>query len=68
MPGVTPKLLIGNRVHFGKMNRIGCDNRIIIEAMSSLLLMFIFLIEIMDLRIFIHQFLDRKLLVKAQLS
>lgn len=31
MPGVTPKLLIGNRVHFGKMNRIGCDNRIIIE-------------------------------------
>ena len=31
MPGVTPKLLIGNRVHFGKMNRIGCYNRIIIE-------------------------------------
>lgn len=31
MPGVTPKLLIGNRAHFGKMNRIGCDNRIIIE-------------------------------------
>lgn len=31
MSGVTPKLLIGNRVHFGKMNRIGCDNRIIIE-------------------------------------
>lgn len=31
MPGVTPKLLIGNRVHFGKMNRIGCDNKIVIE-------------------------------------
>lgn len=31
MLGVTPKLLIGNRVHFGKMNRIGCDNKIVIE-------------------------------------
>lgn len=31
MPGVTPQLLIGNRVHFGKMNRIGCDNKIVIE-------------------------------------
>ena len=26
-----PQLLIGNRVHFGKMNRIGCDNKIVIE-------------------------------------
>lgn len=31
MPNVTPKLVIGDRVHFGKMNRIGCDNNIIIE-------------------------------------
>ena len=31
IPGITPQLIIGNRVHFGKMNRIGCDNKIIIE-------------------------------------
>lgn len=31
MPDVTPKLVIGDRVHFGKMNRIGCDNNIVIE-------------------------------------
>lgn len=29
--GITPQLIIGNRVHFGKMNRIGCDNKIVIE-------------------------------------
>lgn len=28
---ITPQLSIGNRVSFGKMNRIGCDNKIIIE-------------------------------------
>lgn len=28
---MTPQLCIGNRVSFGKMNRIGCDNKIIIE-------------------------------------
>lgn len=31
MEDVTPQLVIGNRVHFGKMNRIGCDNKIVIE-------------------------------------
>ncbi len=31
MDGITPQLVIGNRVHFGKMNRIGCDNKIILE-------------------------------------
>ena len=31
MESVTPRLIIGNRVHFGKMNRIGCDNKIVIE-------------------------------------
>ena len=31
MEAVTPTLIIGNRVHFGKMNRIGCDNKIVIE-------------------------------------
>lgn len=31
MEAVTPRLIIGNRVHFGKMNRIGCDNKIVIE-------------------------------------
>lgn len=31
MDGVTPQLIIGKRVHFGKMNRIGCDNKIVIE-------------------------------------
>ena len=31
MEAVTPRLVIGNRVHFGKMNRIGCDNKIVIE-------------------------------------
>lgn len=29
--GITPHLQIGNRVRFGKFNRIGCDNKIIIE-------------------------------------
>lgn len=31
MDGIMPQLIIGNRVHFGKMNRIGCDHKIIIE-------------------------------------
>lgn len=31
IPGIAPNLVIGNRVHFGKMNRIGCDNKIVIE-------------------------------------
>lgn len=31
MEAVTPRLVIGNRVHLGKMNRIGCDNKIVIE-------------------------------------
>lgn len=29
--GITPSLEIGNHVRFGKFNRIGCDNKIIIE-------------------------------------
>lgn len=29
--GVTPQLVIGDNVNFGRMNRIGCDNKIIIE-------------------------------------
>ena len=29
--GIVPCLNIGNRVRFGKFNRIGCDNKIIIE-------------------------------------
>ena len=31
IPNICPQLIIGNRVQFGKMNRIGCDNRIVIE-------------------------------------
>lgn len=31
MEGITPRLIIGNNVRFGRMNRIGCDNKIIIE-------------------------------------
>jgi len=28
---MTPQLIIGDNVHFGRMNRIGCDNKIVIE-------------------------------------
>lgn len=31
LPGIIPHLEIGNRVLLGKFNRIGCDNKIIIE-------------------------------------